>query len=255
MNYGFIPRIMMGVLLLMVLGACTSDDGTGASLDQTSGDKTEKTAPSGNQAEASEDISKEAVLENASEVDQQLENYYLESKVTTYMDGRTDETLTREWFYWKDGELHFRKEIERTDAPIQYIVGNDEHSMLYTEGEDTAVRTSNLVKGSSLPSPSEAMKGRLSSYRMSHHSKLVGKEAVNGRIGHHLVFTPKEAARESGTTMDLWIDAEHWLTLKEVLDQGETRMVYEVDTLVEGIEPAMDLFQLDLPEEIEIIDQ
>ncbi|WP_371868291.1 LolA family protein, partial [Salinicoccus roseus] len=188
-------------------------------------------------------------------VDQQLENYYLESKVTTYMDGRTDETLTREWFYWKDGELHFRKEVEQADAPIQYIVGNDEHSMLYTEGEDTAIRTANLVKGSSLPSPSEAMKGRLSSYRMSHDSKLVGKEAVNGRTGHHLVFTPKEEARESGTTMDLWIDAEHWLTLKEVLDQGETRMEYEVGTLVVGIEPAMDLFRLDLPEGVEVIDQ
>ena len=201
-------------------------------MDQQTEDKTEKTASSGNQTQASEDISKEAVLENASEVDQQLENYYLESKVTTYMDGRTDETLTREWFYW-----------------------NDEHSMLYTEGEDTAVRTGNSVKGSSQPSPSEAMKGRLSSYRMSHDSKLAGKEEINSRTGHHLVFTPKEEARESGTTMNLWIDAEHWLTLKEVLDQGDRRMVYEAGTLVEGIEPAMDLFQLDLPEEIEIIDQ
>jgi outer membrane lipoprotein-sorting protein len=247
--------VVLAVVLLMALGACTSEEGADASMDQEAGDKTEKTAPSGNQAEASEDISKEAVLENASEVDQQLENYYLESKVTTYMDGRTDETLTREWFYWKDGELHFRKEVEQADAPIQYIVGNDEHSMLYTEGEDTAIRTANLVKGSSLPSPSEAMKGRLSSYRMSHDSKLVGKEAVNGRTGHHLVFTPKEEARESGTTMDLWIDAEHWLTLKEVLDQGETRMEYEVGTLVVGIEPAMDLFRLDLPEGVEVIDQ
>ena len=247
--------VVLAVVLLMALGACTSEEGADASMDQEAGDMTEKTASSGNQTEALEDISKEAVLENASEVDQQLENYYLESKVTTYMDGRTDETLTREWFYWKDGELYFRKEVEQADAPIQYIVGNDEHSMLYTEGEDTAVRTPNLVKGSSLPSPSEAMKGRLSSYRMSHDSKLVGKEAVNGRTGHHLVFTPKEEARESGTTMDLWIDAEHWLTLKEVLDQGETRMVYEVDTLVEGIEPAMDLFQLNLPEGVEVIDQ
>ncbi|WP_271402403.1 LolA family protein [Salinicoccus roseus] len=239
----------------MMLGACTSEEGADASMGQETGGMMEKTTPSENQTEASEDINKEAVLENASEVDQQLENYYLESKVTTYMDGRTDETLTREWFYWKDGELHFRKEIERADAPGQYIVGNDQHSMLYTEGEDTAVRTANLVKGSNLPSPSEAMKGRLSSYRMSHDSKLMGKEEVNGRTGHHLVFTPKEAARESGTTMDLWIDAEHWLTLKEVLDQGETRMVYEVGTLVEGIEPAMDLFQLDLPEGVEVIDQ
>ncbi|CAM2941816.1 LolA family protein [Salinicoccus roseus] len=253
MNRKFIPAVLIGVLLM--LGACTSEERAGAPMDQQTEDKTETTAASGNQAEASEDISKEAVIENASEVDQQLENYYLESKVTTYMDGRTDETLTREWFYWKDGELHFRKEVEQADAPIQYIVGNDEHSMLYTEGEDTAIRTANLVKGSSLPSPSEAMKGRLSSYRMSHDSKLVGKEAVNGRTGHHLVFTPKEEARESGTTMDLWIDAEHWLTLKEVLDQGETRMEYEVGTLVVGIEPAMDLFRLDLPEGVEVIDQ
>ncbi|WP_271400454.1 LolA family protein [Salinicoccus roseus] len=254
MDRKFITVVLAAVLLLM-LGACTSEEGTGAPMDQQTEDKTEKTASSRNQTQASEDISKEAVIENASEVDQQLENYYLESKVTTYMDGRTDETLTREWFYWKDGELHFRKEIERTDAPIQYIVGNDQHSMLYTEGEDTAVRTANLVKGASLPSPSEAMKGRLSSYRMSHDSKLVGKEEINGRTGHHLVFTPKEAARESGTTMDLWIDGEHWLTLKEVMDQGDRRMVYEVGTLVEGIEPAMDLFRLDLPEGVEVIDQ
>ncbi|OZT78591.1 LolA family protein [Salinicoccus roseus] len=254
MDRKFITVVLAAVLLLM-LGACTSEEGAGASMDQQTEDKTEKTASSRNQTQASEDISKETVLENASEVDQQLENYYLESKVTTYMDGRTDETLTREWFYWKDGELHFRKEVEQADAPIQYIVGNDEHSMLYTEGEDTAIRTANLVKGSSLPSPSEAMKGRLSSYRMSHDSKLVGKEAVNGRTGHHLVFTPKKEARESGTTMDLWIDAEHWLTLKEVLDQGDRRMVYEVGTLVEGIEPSMGLFRLDLPEEVEIIDQ
>ncbi|MBY8908707.1 hypothetical protein K6L05_02765 [Salinicoccus roseus] len=253
MDRKFITVVLTAVLLM--LGACTSEEGADASMDQDTGGMPEKTASSGNQAEASEDISKEAVLENASEVDQKLENYYLESKVTTYMDGRTDETLTCEWFYWKDGELHFRKEIERTDAPIQYIVGNDHHSMLYTEGEDTAVRTANLVKGASLPSPSEAMKGRLSSYRMSHDSKLVGKEEINGRTGHHLIFTPKEAARESGTMMDLWIDAEHWLTLKEVLDQGETRMVYEVGTLVEGIEPAMDLFRLDLPEGVEVIDQ
>ncbi|MCG7332471.1 LolA family protein [Salinicoccus roseus] len=117
----------------------------------------------------------------------------------------------------------------------------------------TVVLTAILL--ASLPSASEAMKERFSSYRMSHHSKLVGKEAVNGRTGHHLVFTPKEEVRESGTTMDLWIDAEHWLTLKEVIDQGDRRMVYEVGTLVEGIEPAMDLFQLDLPEEVEIINQ
>ncbi|MEZ2457672.1 outer membrane lipoprotein carrier protein LolA [Salinicoccus roseus] len=253
MDRKFITVVLTAVLLM--LGACTSEEGADSSMDQDTGGMPEKTASSGNQAEASEDISKEAVLENASEVDQQLENYYLESKMTTYMDGRTDETLTREWFYWKDGELYFRKEIERADAPDQYIVGNDQHSMLYTEGEDTAVRTANLVSGASLPSPSEAMKGRLSSYRMSHDSKLVGKEAVNGRTGHHLVFTPKEEARESGTTMDLWIDAEHWLTLKEVLDQGDRRMVYEVGTLVEGIEPAMDLFRLDLPEGVEVIDQ
>lgn len=117
----------------------------------------------------------------------------------------------------------------------------------------TVVLTAILL--ASLPSTSEAMKGRLSSYRMSHDSKLLGKGEINGRRGHHFVFTPKEEGRESGTTMDLWIDAEHWLTLKEVLDQGEARMEYEVDTLVEGIEPTMDLFRLDLPEGVEVIDQ
>ncbi|WP_342388831.1 LolA family protein [Salinicoccus bachuensis] len=272
MKHGFILRSLIGVLLLMTLGACTSDDGTGVSMDQNQDDVTEEAAPTeessppeedagnadatnGGTAEASESISKEVLLQKASEVDQLMENYYLESKVTMYTDEQTDETLTREWFYWKNGELHFRKEIERAGVPTQYITGNDQDSTIYTEGEDIAIRTETLVPGADLPSPSKAMKERISSYKMSHDSEVVGQEEVNGRKGHHLVFTPKEEAMESGTTMELWIDSEHWLTLKEVLDQGDMRMEYEVVTFVEGIEPSMDLFHMELPADVEIIDQ
>ncbi|WP_188358171.1 hypothetical protein, partial [Salinicoccus roseus] len=65
MNRKFIPAVLIGVLLM--LGACTSEERAGAPMDQQTEDKTETTAASGNQAEASEDISKEAVIENASE--------------------------------------------------------------------------------------------------------------------------------------------------------------------------------------------
>ncbi|WP_031548113.1 LolA family protein [Salinicoccus luteus] len=272
MKRGFILGSLIGVLLLMTLGACSSDDGAGISMDQNENDVTEEAAPAeessppeedagnadatdGGTAKASENISKEAVMQMASEGDQLMENYYLESKVTMYTDDQTDETLTREWFYWKEGELHFRKEIERADAPTQYITGNDTDSTIYTEGEEIAIRTETLVPGADLPSQSKAMKERISSYKMSHESEVVGQEEVNGRKGHHLVFTPKEEAMESGTTMELWIDSEHWLTLKEVLDQGDMRMEYEVITFVEGIEPSMDLFHMELPAGVEIIDQ
>ncbi|MFC3419947.1 outer membrane lipoprotein carrier protein LolA [Salinicoccus hispanicus] len=163
--------------------------------------------------------------------------------------------MTREWFCWEEGELHTRKEIERAGAPTQYITGNDQDAIIYMEGEDMAIRSESLVQGTSLPASSEVVKQKIERYKRSHNSARAGMEDVNDRRGHRLTFTPKRETANSGTKVDLWIDSEHWLVLKEVMNQKGLRMVYEVVTFIDGIEPSMDLFHLELPEGVEIVDQ
>lgn len=46
--------VVLTAVLLMMLGACTSEEGAAASMGQETGGMTEKTTPSGNQTEASE---------------------------------------------------------------------------------------------------------------------------------------------------------------------------------------------------------
>lgn len=141
------------------------------------------------------------------------------------------------------------------DAPIQYITGNDLDFTIYTEGDDIAIRSASLVESANLPSPSEMVKQKIEMYNKSHHTKRIGKEELNGRNGHHLTFDSKLESANSGTKVELWIDLEHWMVLKEVMDQKGVRTVYEVITLIEGIEPPMQLFQLELPVGVVIIDQ
>ncbi|WP_186365438.1 LolA family protein [Salinicoccus cyprini] len=261
-RYAVSQIMVIGILLLMMVGCTTQNESekpvTKSKPDVEVVKSIEQTATLENrkvEMEGTGSITKEILLQNASEVGQLLENYYIESRVTMYAGDETDETVSREWFYWRNGEQHLRKEIEREDAPTHYIVGNDRDSIIYTEGDEMAIRSETLVQSIDLPSQADVVQQRIASYKESHNVSVVGKDEVNGRNAHHMRFTPKKEAIESGTTIDLWIDSEHWLVLKEVLNQGERSMEYEVLALVEGIEPPMDLFQMDLPEGVEVIDQ
>lgn len=75
---------------------------------------------------------------------------------------------------------------------------------------------------------------------------------IAGYTGHHIAFTPNEET--GGTALDVYLNIENGLILKEVMIQDGHQMVYELLEYDGDIEHSAGRYTLDLPEDVEIID-
>ncbi|PSL42973.1 outer membrane lipoprotein-sorting protein [Salsuginibacillus halophilus] len=222
----FIGSLLAAAVLLV---AC-NEDGGGSSV-------------------SAEDI----IIQAAEEVDQ-LEDYYTETAITiTIGDEVVDETLAKEWFVEQADGLYTRTEMEREGEGTRYIVSDAETSLTYQEGDEEAVEREVLEAGMVEQSEMQQQMDRLSNYQDTHTIELIGETEVQDRSAYHLSLEADEDSAEGDG--ELWIDQETWLTLKQESDMEGMSLEIEVLTFDTAPEIPEGLWELDLPEDVEVVDQ
>ena len=179
-------------------------------------------------------------------------NYYLHTRVTMEYQEETQVSETKEWFHTEDDKSFVRREVHTEDLPVQYYVSDGEKVWQYSEGDAVAYVSDAMHGGDMTARPSSAIGNRLRSYQESHTMALEETVEIAGYTGHHIAFTPNEET--GGTALDVYLNIENGLILKEVMIQDGHQMVYELLEYDGDIEHSAGRYTLDLPEEVEIID-
>lgn len=87
----------------------------------------------------------------------------------------------------------------------------------------------------------------------SHETEVVGEEEIAGRNTFHLKATQKNDAALFGE-QELWIDKENWLVLKMISNSGDMVTMSEYKHVDFNADITDDLFVIDLPEDVEMLD-
>lgn len=199
-----------------------------------------------------ETSSPEEMVSNALTENEEGTAFYMETVIDTYIDGElTEELYAKEWHFPQEQGSKNRKELTRGDGTTKYIVSDGETSLSYEEGAEEATRNEVIQI-----EPTNEMTQRLQmleEYQETHDIEFVGEEEVNGHNTYHLVLETRneEAINED---MEVWIDQESWFLMKQVQHMGDIRLEFEVLELDTNPDEDEELFALDLPEDVVIVD-
>ncbi|MBB5174299.1 LolA family protein [Texcoconibacillus texcoconensis] len=197
--------------------------------------------------------SKEDILANALSESDELDAFYMETDMQISMEGEETEKMNaKEWHFPEDsGISKDRKELTRNEGTTTYIVSDGDMSLSYEEGDTEAVQ--NEVIQAEMESELNQRLQMVEDYQDTHDIELVGEEEVNGRDTYHVLMetSDEEAANED---VEVWIDQENWLLMKQISHMGDLRLTFEIIDLDTDPEYDEELFTLDLPEDVEIVD-
>ncbi|MCW3490387.1 LolA family protein [Dethiobacter alkaliphilus] len=225
------PIIKVGALMVLILGllfvkACTM----------------EKT------------YSADEIIDNVIKENKGTSAYYKEMSINIQVGEEIGETIIKEW-YSLDGQKEYRRiESESEGSPITYTVSDGQQSITYVEGsnEATVVNMSDFAieMGTEYEQVFKFLEGHKKSHNIIQKSPKV---EINGRSAFHIVLEPKDKEKLSDK-QSLWIDQETWIILKMHTEIEEMTMTLEVTEF--DLTPTIeyDLFTLNLPDDIQLID-
>lgn len=230
-----------------------------------------------------EAIDLETLLENGYEAQENIETLYLETSINVTAGEVESETITREWYKNEGDMVLSRTEMENPDGTLTTMVNNGTELISYTEGQDQA-----FVSGVTQPEDEEeadvegeeesdvegeegveapdtepvayaiTASAYLESLQDIYEISVEGTEQVGDRDAYKVNLDPIEDSEYAAyaTPTSMWIDAEHYIILKQEIDDGTDSVVgSEFITLEVNEEEFEDsLFELELPEDVELVD-
>ncbi|WP_271399265.1 LolA family protein [Salinicoccus roseus] len=253
-------RWLMLMVALYLSGCSAQDDEVEESqpevaveeeTDEAADAPSEPTEETEDTSESQETMTAESIVDAVEARAGENRNYFLETQVTTEYQDETQVTGTKEWYYTEDGRTFIRREVRTGDMPVQYFVSDGEQAWQYMEG-DLVAYVSDMSTGDMMARPSLAVGKRLRSYRETHLMELEEAVEIAGHEGYHVAFTPKDG--DVGMPLDVYLDVEHGLILKEVMVQDGHQMVYELVEFQSDVDHAPERYELELPEDVEVID-
>lgn len=204
----------------------------------------------GNNTESS---SPEEMISNAlTEHDEESTAFYMESIIDTYIDGElTEELYAKEWHFPQEKGSKDRKELTRGDGSTTYIASDGVTSLSYEEGAEEA-RRNEVIQMEPTNEATQRLE-RLEEYQETHNIEYIGEEEINGHNTYHLVLETKDDETVN-QDMEVWIDQESWFLMKQIQHMGDIRLEFEVFELDTNPNEDEELFTVDLPENVEIVD-
>lgn len=203
-------------------------------------------------SENTNDYSPEKMINNA--LDEGENQSYIGESITTVSE-EGEEIETFQMKEWRDNEGKIRIETESDNKKDQAIAVNDGKSvtMYHPDKNEAIVVDDEEILEYNQPSPKEQIDMLLDTVKDTHDISVEGEEEIVGRQTVHLIATPKEEGTLFGK-QEFWIDKENWFVLKSVSMTGnqETETIYtKIDF---DVDIPADKFNLDLPEDVDIVD-
>ena len=258
-------RWQMMLIVLLYLSGCgmgeteEADSGSEESTEEVTAEVEEGPAEDSKTQEApvaTEPITPESIIDAVEARSEAHVNYFLHTRVSMEYQDETQVTETKEWFH-REGDKDFvRREVQTGDMPVQYYVSDGEESWQYQEGDSVAYVSDVMRGGDMMARPSGLIGNRLRSYQETHETALGEQVEIAGHDGHHITFTPKEGgtAAPALTEMDVYVNIENGLILKEVMMLDGHQMVYELVDFNGEVEHSVDRYEFDVPDDVEVID-
>ncbi|MBB6451191.1 hypothetical protein HNR44_003185 [Geomicrobium halophilum] len=206
-------------------------------------EEVEKARNEDNNEETNEndELTGEEILEAAIAAEKERDALYVESVIEVDDGENVIEDHIKEWtFFHDDGSVEVRQELDGVDQPTYFTASDGEYTIMYTEGEDSAIR---IDETGIDQDPEELVTQR------TQLESLVGKEAayngedtVNGYDTYHVTFE----------NTDYWLEQESYVVINQDLEYIPAVLEFEVDP-----EYSEELVSLEdvLPDDVEIIEQ
>lgn len=196
--------------------------------------------------------SPEEVINNAMKKEVEPLSYYGEAEMLVDMDGEKETTTIKEW---RSTDGKSRMEIKGGELIGETIMVNDAEQLItYEKNEKTAmVFTGADILEQMQISPKEQALGLLELVQETHNLSSEGEEKIAGRKAYHLKATAKEVDDLMGN-IEIWVDKENWFVLKAVTTMGGFAMEVTYSKIDFKAKITDDLFVLDLPDDVELID-
>lgn len=197
-------------------------------------------------------FSPDQVISQALENSEKIDSYIAESKITiSENDQIVEESILKEWRH-EDGRV--RVETLNGSGETESVVVNDGNELIIydLESEQASVIDDPELMALNQQSPKEQTEFSLEMVKDTHDLTLKDETKIAGRDVNHLVATPKEKNQLIGK-QEIWIDQESWLVLKITNESGDQLIDITYETVDFDVDIDDDIFSLDLPENIELI--
>jgi len=168
-------------------------------------------------------------------------SYYGEVTFTSNMQELGEMTMKE----WRDQE---KSRVEVKEDGNEVIAVNDGATLqMYQEATNEVMQFSSEELQDMQVSPKEQINMLLSSIEDTHEVEKLGNEEVSGRDTVHLKATAKEDGELFGD-QELWIDSEHWVVLKMIMETDAYDSVMEYTKIEFDPNFEEGIFELDIPE-------
>lgn len=168
-------------------------------------------------------------------------SYYGEVSFTSNMKDLNEITMKE----WRD---QGKSRVEVMEDGNEVIAVNDGTILqMYQEATNEVMQFSSEELQDMQISPKEQINMLLSSIEDTHEVEKLGNEEVSGRDTIHLKATAKEDGELFGD-QELWIDSEHWVVLKMVMETDAYDSVMEYTKIEFNPNFEEGIFELDIPE-------
>lgn len=194
----------------------------------------------------------EQMISHALENSEKIGSYVSEA---TIMIAENEEFITeqniKEWRH-EDGRVRIEVEDEAGEL-LSVAVNTGEQLITHDVVEDQAsiIDDQELIELNQY-SPREQTELSLALIKDSHEVSLEGEEKIAGRDTQHLIATPKDENNIIGK-QEMWIDQENWLVLKMINEVAGEKTEYVYENIEFDVTIAEEKFQLDLPDDVNMI--
>lgn len=199
----------------------------------------------------------EDIVVHAIEANENIDSYYMESKITIYEDDEIIEELDmKEWFSLLDGTGRTRVESISDSGEVSISTNDGEKIIVYNEKTNSASIaniTEEMANSIVANTSKKQTMNTLESIKSIHDIENLGEVELNGMEVYHLKGTPKKENSITGE-QELWIDKETWAIVK-LVNNGLGHKI-ELEVIELDISPDIDesIFLQDIPEDVEITD-
>lgn len=180
-------------------------------------------------------------------------SYYSEVELKNYEnEALVDHYFLKEWVD-KDGKR--RMEAEASDGGEKSIAVYDGHTLISYEPEENRAFVVEGEESLALNqiSPRQVAEQLLNMVKDTHEITLRGEETVAGRDTYRIQAEAKDQGALWGD-QEVWIDKENWMVLKLVIHTGNTMIEMEYTKVELNSDISPDLFKLELPEDVQLMD-
>lgn len=197
----------------------------------------------------------EKIVANAMEANKKPQSYYMESKSTTYENGKlSEESTIKQWNDASGEKCKVRVEvISKVDGKTHdaISVNNGEKIIVYSKTDKQAM-TSKVLTPINNTSPKEQSTRILEAIKKTHDIKNIGEEEINGFKTLHIKAIPRNKNTLFGE-IDFWIDKKTWFTIKSIALSGNIKSESICTKLDFETNFTPEMFKIDIPSDIKII--